>query len=314
MTVDHHGTRETVTADHYVAAMPVEQLRPLLSPELVAAEPRLAATRRLRTRWMNGVMFYLHHDVPILAGHTIYSDSDWALTSISQRQFWPRTDFARARRRDTSAGVLSVDVSDWERPVAAHGQGGLEVQRRRDQGRGVGAAQGPPQRPGARRPRRRQPRERLPRRGHHLPQPERGRERRAAAHQHRRLVGRPARGGDAACRTSSSPRTSCARTPTWPRWRAPTRPRGARSTASSTPRARAPTRCDVWKLPEPAIFGPARALDRVRWTLGHRPAKPPLRVTADGRLEPVGLAGRLLSLRRRSARPVPTRPGCRRPR
>ena len=106
VTVDHHGTRQTVTADHYVAAMPVEQLRPLLSPALVRAEPRLKGTRRLRTRWMNGVMFYLHHDVPILAGHTIYSDSDWALTSISQRQFWPRTDFARlgdgTRRRASS--------------------------------------------------------------------------------------------------------------------------------------------------------------------------------------------------------------------
>jgi hypothetical protein len=53
-------------------------------------------------------------------------------------------------------------------------------------------------------------------------------------------------------------------------------------------------RCEVWKLTEPAIFGPARALDRIRWELGRRPAKPPLRATADGGLEPVGLAGRLL--------------------
>jgi hypothetical protein len=52
-------------------------------------------------------------------------------------------------------------------------------------------------------------------------------------------------------------------------------------------------RCEVWKPAEPAIFGPARLLDRVRWKLGHRPAKPPLRVTADGGLEPVGLVGRL---------------------
>ena len=42
VTVDHHGTQETVTADHYVAAMPVEQLRPLLSNALVAADPHLA--------------------------------------------------------------------------------------------------------------------------------------------------------------------------------------------------------------------------------------------------------------------------------
>jgi hypothetical protein len=53
-------------------------------------------------------------------------------------------------------------------------------------------------------------------------------------------------------------------------------------------------RCDLWKLSEPALFGPARLLDRVRWTLGRRPVKPPLRVTADGGLEPVGLVGRLM--------------------
>ena len=101
--------------------MPVEQLRPLLSPALVRAEPRLDGTRRLRTRWMNGVMFYLHRDVPILAGHTIYSDSDWALTSISQRQFWPRTDFADLGDGHVG-GVLSVDVSDWERPSRRTGK------------------------------------------------------------------------------------------------------------------------------------------------------------------------------------------------
>jgi hypothetical protein len=60
------------------------------------------------------------------------------------------------------------------------------------------------------------------------------------------------------------------------------------ATSSSAPR------CEVWRLTEPAIFGPARTLDRLRWKLGHRPAKPPLRVTADGGLEPVGLAGRLV--------------------
>jgi hypothetical protein len=36
-----------------------------------------------------------------------------------------------------------------------------------------------------------------------------------------------------------------------------------------------------------------RLLDRVRWSLGRQPVKPPLRVTADGGLEPVGLVGRL---------------------
>src|SRR5215210_560955 len=40
-------TGEEVRADHYVAALPVERLRLLVSPELRAAEPRLAALPRL---------------------------------------------------------------------------------------------------------------------------------------------------------------------------------------------------------------------------------------------------------------------------
>jgi hypothetical protein len=53
-------------------------------------------------------------------------------------------------------------------------------------------------------------------------------------------------------------------------------------------------RCPLWKLREPAIFAPARALDRVRWLL-RRPVKPPVRVRADGGIEPVGLVGRLVT-------------------
>jgi hypothetical protein len=53
-------------------------------------------------------------------------------------------------------------------------------------------------------------------------------------------------------------------------------------------------RCSVWRLGEPAVFAPARALDRVRWTLFRRPPKPPLRVTERGTLEPSGVLGRAL--------------------
>ena len=99
-----------VTADHYVAALPVEIMRTLLSPELRAAEPRLNGLDRLVTRWMNGIMFYLREDLPLVHGHAIYLDSAWALTSISQRQFWPDFDFPGI------GGVLSLDISEWQRP------------------------------------------------------------------------------------------------------------------------------------------------------------------------------------------------------
>ena len=98
----------SIKADYYVAALPVEVMRTLLSPELRAAEPRLNGLDRLVTRWMNGIMFYLASDLPLVHGHAIYLDSEWALTSISQRQFWRDFDYE-------IGGVLSIDISEWQR-------------------------------------------------------------------------------------------------------------------------------------------------------------------------------------------------------
>ena len=41
---------------------------------------------------MNGIQFYLTEDVRLAQGHVIYVDSPWALTSVSQPQFWKRFD------------------------------------------------------------------------------------------------------------------------------------------------------------------------------------------------------------------------------
>src|SRR5215207_11535623 len=106
---------QPVTAEHYVAAVPVEVMRLLAGPELRAAEPRLKRLDKLVTRWMNGAMFYLDKDVPLVHGHALYIDSEWALTSISQRQFWRGFDFS-ATGDGRVQGILSVDVSDWSTP------------------------------------------------------------------------------------------------------------------------------------------------------------------------------------------------------
>ena len=294
--VDHHGGQETVSADHYIAAMPVEQLRPLLSNELVAADPHLAAMRRLRTRWMNGVMFYLHHDVPVIAGHTIYSDSDWALTSISQHQFWPRTDFALLGD-GTVGGVLSVDVSDWERPSRRTGK--VASKSSADEIKAEVWAQ---------------LKDALNDRGHVVlddanlagafldeditfPNPS------ATANAEPLLINTAGSWADRPDATTRVPNLFLASDFVRTHTDLATM-EGANEAARRAVNAildathSSAKRCDVWKLSEPSLFGPARALDRLRWKLGHRPAKPPLRVTADGGLEPVGLGGRLLSLRR----------------
>jgi uncharacterized protein with NAD-binding domain and iron-sulfur cluster len=104
------------SADYYVAAVPVEVMRERIAMDgLRRASPALAALDALTVRWMNGIMFYLERDVPLVHGHTIYIDSSWALPSISQRQFWPQFDL-HGMGDGRVDGILSVDVSDWESP------------------------------------------------------------------------------------------------------------------------------------------------------------------------------------------------------
>jgi len=119
---------ERVTADYYVAAVPVEVMASLLTPELEAAAPSLSGVSRVDTAWMNGVQFYLDRDVELAAGHAVFADSPWALTAISQRQFWRDHDLA-ARTDGEVQGVLSVIASDWETPGIRYDKPGRECTR-----------------------------------------------------------------------------------------------------------------------------------------------------------------------------------------
>jgi len=66
-------------------------------------------------------MFYLDRDVHVVHGHSLFVDSPWALTSISQRQFWRGVDF-KTLGDGRVKGILSVDVSDWETPGILYGK------------------------------------------------------------------------------------------------------------------------------------------------------------------------------------------------
>ena len=114
-TVESASGRSRITADFYIAALPVEVMATLLTDDLKRAAPSLANLEKLTTRWMNGIQFYLAKDEPLVNGHVIYLDSPWALTSISQRQFWTNVDLSQYGN-GTVGGILSVDISDWEAP------------------------------------------------------------------------------------------------------------------------------------------------------------------------------------------------------
>jgi uncharacterized protein with NAD-binding domain and iron-sulfur cluster len=117
VTVENGRTVREARADYYVSALPVEVMATLVTDRVVRADPVLADVFPLsrNTDWMNGIQFYLDDDAPIGPGHQIYIDSPWALTSVSQAQFWPDVDLSRFGDGDIR-GVLSVVISDWDTP------------------------------------------------------------------------------------------------------------------------------------------------------------------------------------------------------
>jgi uncharacterized protein with NAD-binding domain and iron-sulfur cluster len=130
VTVQKGRELSEATADYYVSALPVEVMATLVDDRLVRADPHLADifTLSRNTDWMNGIQFYLDEDAPIGRGHQIHIDSPWALTSVSQAQFWPDVDLSRFGEGDIR-GVISVVISDWDTP-GLNGRSARECTRR----------------------------------------------------------------------------------------------------------------------------------------------------------------------------------------
>jgi uncharacterized protein with NAD-binding domain and iron-sulfur cluster len=286
------ASTETVRADHYIAALPVEQLRLLVSPAMRAAEPALEKLDRLVTRWMNGIMFYLREDVSLVHGHAIYIDSDWSLTSISQAQFWDGVDFdgyADGRVK----GILSVDISEWQRPsrrtgkVAEHStaeeiraevwsqlkehlnEPGNEVLRDDNV---VGWFLDP---------------------AIEFPNPT------SVTNLEPLLVNTKGSWADrpeAATRIANLCLASdFVRTHTDLATMEGANEAARRAVNAILERSGSPApRCDVWKLREPDLFWLPRTLDNLRWYFFRRPPRSPLRVRDDGSVGPTGPVAALL--------------------
>lgn len=130
------GQSEPVKADYYLLAAPLEVAVGLVTDEMGEREG-LDRLRKIRdmgladssgivslddpkmTDWMVGIQFYLREDVPLVRGHVFFPDSPWALSVISQAQFWGLSGEGHFRDRFGSGdtgGILSVDVSAWNVP------------------------------------------------------------------------------------------------------------------------------------------------------------------------------------------------------
>jgi uncharacterized protein with NAD-binding domain and iron-sulfur cluster len=111
------GSTISVAGDYFIFALPVEDVIDIITPEMVQADPALGSLFTLDeiTEWMNGIQIYLKEDVPVAHGHSIYVDSPWALTSISQGQFWKNVTLS-GYGDGTVRGIVSVDISEWDEP------------------------------------------------------------------------------------------------------------------------------------------------------------------------------------------------------
>lgn len=127
--VRQNSTPVEITGDYYLVCLPVEALARVLHNDVYEHEGQhryrnvLEADNSLvgifelsqAVDWMTGIQFYLNRDVPIADGHVIHIDSPWALSTLSQKQFWDQVDLSHygdGRVR----GILSVDISNWHTP------------------------------------------------------------------------------------------------------------------------------------------------------------------------------------------------------
>lgn len=111
-----------VHADWFVCALPVERARKLWSRRILTADPQLARMSNIPTGWMTGIQFYLRRRTPIADGPVAYLDSPWAVSSISQAQFWTKRDLSRQYGDGTVHEKLSTIICDWETPGVIYGK------------------------------------------------------------------------------------------------------------------------------------------------------------------------------------------------
>lgn len=129
LLADAAGTTSRVEADWFVSAMPVERVVPTLTPDVLALDPALQRLSALKTDWMVGIQFFLRAPVPITKGHITFIDSPWALTALTQGQFWADRVVSRDYGDGEVVDILSVDVSNWDAPGILYGKPAKECTR-----------------------------------------------------------------------------------------------------------------------------------------------------------------------------------------
>ncbi|WP_068280034.1 hydroxysqualene dehydroxylase [Aldersonia kunmingensis] len=118
---DGSGARSTVHSDYYVASMPVDKAQPLITDEVMNADPHLAGIHKLYADWMVGIQFYMTRQSGLPEGHIACMGSPWAITGLRQAPMWAN-NFQATYGDGTVVECLSIDVSDWDTPGILFGK------------------------------------------------------------------------------------------------------------------------------------------------------------------------------------------------
>ena len=106
--------KKNTLADSEISILDVTD-KAIRKATIMQADPSLSGIVELSNdvSWMTGVQFYLNEVVTLNQGHIIFSDSPWAVTAISQLQFWKDFDINKYADGKVKT-VLSCDVSEWD--------------------------------------------------------------------------------------------------------------------------------------------------------------------------------------------------------
>lgn len=119
---DARGRRHRIDADWFVSAMPAERARRLWDAPVLAVDPALKGMDDLFVDWMAGIQFFMNEKVDLVRGHISFIDAPWALTGLTQGQFWGARNFARDYGDGGAVDCLSVDISNWDAKGVLYGK------------------------------------------------------------------------------------------------------------------------------------------------------------------------------------------------
>lgn len=119
---DAYGVTSRYESDWFISAMPVDKATAFLGGDMLARDPSFANLNRLQTDWMVGIQYFLKKKISITFGHITFIDSPWALTALTQGQFWKNRNFPADYGDGSAVDCLSVDISNWDAKGMLYGK------------------------------------------------------------------------------------------------------------------------------------------------------------------------------------------------